>query len=141
MTLVVVYGLTSAPGKIMEKNILWVTEKHLKVIGHSQDGLTRGNSCLTNLISFDEKVTHLVDHEKLVYVVFLDFYKAFNTVSQSMLLDKMSSIHLDKHIVEWVNNGLMGEAQRIVVNGVTSDWWPVTSGVGSPGIHFGASSL
>lgn len=45
-----------------------------------------------------------------------------STVFQSMLLDKMSSIHLDKYIVEWVNNGLMGEAQRIIVNGVTSDW-------------------
>ncbi|KAJ7402263.1 hypothetical protein BTVI_88127 [Pitangus sulphuratus] len=29
----------------------------------------------------------------------------------------------------WVNNWLMGQVQRVIVNGVTSDWWPVPSGV------------
>ena len=48
-------SLTSMPGKIMEKVILGVIEKHLRetaVIGHSQHGFTRGKSCLSKLISF-----------------------------------------------------------------------------------------
>ena len=48
------------PGKIMEKIILGVTEKHLKdnaVIGNSQHGFTRGKSYLTDLISFYDEVT------------------------------------------------------------------------------------
>jgi len=48
-------GLTSVPGKIIEKFILRVTEKHLRdnaVIGCSQHRLKRGKPCLTNLISF-----------------------------------------------------------------------------------------
>jgi len=50
------------PDKIMEKVILGVTEKYLRenaVTGHSQHGFKRGKSCLTNLISFYDKVTRL----------------------------------------------------------------------------------
>ncbi|GAB0184195.1 mitochondrial enolase superfamily member 1 [Grus japonensis] len=125
-------SLTSVPGKIMEKITLGVIKKHLKdntVIGHSQHGFMRGRACLTNLVSFYDKVTHLVDQGKPVDVIFSDFSKAFNTVSHSILLDKMSSIQFDKNIVRWVSNWLTGQAQRVMVNGVTSGWRPVTSGV------------
>ncbi|RMC12657.1 hypothetical protein DUI87_10181 [Hirundo rustica rustica] len=46
-----------------------------------------------------------------------------------ILLDKMSSTQLDKHIMEQVSNWLTGQAQRVTVNGVTSGWGPVTRGV------------
>ena len=38
-----------------------------------------GRSCLTNLILFYDKVTVLVDEDKTVDVVYLDFSKAFDT--------------------------------------------------------------
>lgn len=57
-----------------------VTEKHLRdnaATGHSQHGFMSKKSYLSNLISFCDKVTHLVDQEKPVDVVGLDFSKAF----------------------------------------------------------------
>uniref|UniRef100_A0A8B9BBZ3 Reverse transcriptase domain-containing protein n=1 Tax=Anser brachyrhynchus TaxID=132585 RepID=A0A8B9BBZ3_9AVES len=125
-------SLTSVPGKIMERMILEVTEAHLgdsAVIGPSQHGFMKGRSCLTNSISFYDKITHLVDQRKPADVIFLDFSKAFDMVSHRILLDKMSSIQLNKNIIRWVSNWLRGRAQRVVVNGATSGWWMVTSGV------------
>ena len=46
----------------------------------------KDRSCLTNLISFYDKVTHLVDEGKAVDVVHL----AFDTVSHSILLEKLA---------------------------------------------------
>ena len=57
-------SLTSVPGKIMEKMILEHIEAHLgdkAVIGPSQHGFVKGRSCLTNLISYYDKITRIVD--------------------------------------------------------------------------------
>ena len=56
---------------------------------------------LTNLISFYDKVTHLVDEGKAADVVFLDFSKAFDTVSLGILLDKLSNCGMSGFMVCW----------------------------------------
>ena len=88
----------------------------------SQNGLMKGRSCLTNLISFYDWVTRLVDEGKAVDVVYLDFSKAFDTVSHSILLGKLAARGLDRHNLLWVRNWLEGCAQWVVVNGVKSSW-------------------
>ncbi|RMC10124.1 hypothetical protein DUI87_12922 [Hirundo rustica rustica] len=91
--------LTSVPGKVMEKVLLGGVEEHLKdntVIDHSQHSFMSGNSCLSNLISFYDKVTHPADQGKPVDVIPLDFSKAFDTVCHRILLDQMSRTQVDE---------------------------------------------
>lgn len=107
--------LTSVPVKIMQKAVLGVIQKHLNnssVIGPSQHRFMRRKSCLSNLISCYDAVTHLADQEKPVYIIFLDFSRAFDIVSHSILLDKMSNIQLDKHTMQWMSNWLTGQASK-----------------------------
>ncbi|KAK4823601.1 hypothetical protein QYF61_003801 [Mycteria americana] len=64
-------SLTSVPGKLMEQIILSAITRHVENnqgIKPSQHGFRKGRSCLTNLISFYDKVTHLVDEGKAVDV-------------------------------------------------------------------------
>ncbi|RMC03653.1 hypothetical protein DUI87_19830 [Hirundo rustica rustica] len=125
-------SLTSVPGKIMEQFILSVITQNLQDgqgLRPSQHRFRRGRSCLTNLTSFYDQVTHLVDAGRAVDVVYLDFSKAFDTVSHSTLLDKLAARGLDRSPLCWVRNWLDGQAQRVVVNGAASSWRPGTSGV------------
>ncbi|KAK4806823.1 hypothetical protein QYF61_005619 [Mycteria americana] len=97
-------SLTSVPGKIMEQIILSAITRHVQdnqVIRPSQHGFMKGRSCWTNLISFYDKVTRLVDEGKAVNVVYLDFSKAFDTVSHSILLEKLAAHGLDGHTLPW----------------------------------------
>jgi len=55
----------------------------------------KGRFYLTNLISFYDTVIHLTDETKAVHIVFLDFNKAFDTISHSILLAKMAAHGLD----------------------------------------------
>uniref|UniRef100_A0A8D2QBA3 Reverse transcriptase domain-containing protein n=1 Tax=Zonotrichia albicollis TaxID=44394 RepID=A0A8D2QBA3_ZONAL len=125
-------NLTSVPGKIMEQFILSAITQNLQDgqgIRPSQHGFRRGRSCLTNLVTFYDQVTRLVDAGKAVGVVYLDFSKAFDTVSHSLLLDKLAARGLGRSTLCWVKNWLHGRAQRVMVNGAASSWQPVTSGV------------
>ncbi|CAM5146678.1 unnamed protein product [Natator depressus] len=125
-------SLTSVPGKIMEQVLKESILKHLeerKVIRNSQHGFTKGKSCLTNLIAFCDEITGSVDEGKAVDVLFLDFSKAFDTVSHSILASKLKKYGLDEWTIWWIESWLDCWAQQVVINGSMSSWLLVSSGV------------
>jgi len=92
-------SLTSIPEKVMEQLILEVIIKQVeekKDTRCGQHGFTKGKSCLTNLIAFYDGMTGWVDEETAVDVVYLDFSKAFDTVSYNILLGKLRKCGLDE---------------------------------------------
>jgi len=110
---------TSVPEKVMEQIILNTTHRTTRLSGLvGQHVFIKGRSCLTNLISFYDKVTRLVDKGKPVNVVYLDISKAFDTVTHSILLEKLTAHGLDSPTLCSDKNRLDGQTQRVVVNGV-----------------------
>ncbi|KAK4821235.1 hypothetical protein QYF61_016534 [Mycteria americana] len=107
-------GQKEDPGNYRPVSLTLVLGKDTQVIRPSQHGFRKGRSCLTNLISFYDKVTRLVDEGNAVGVVYLDFSKAFDTISHSILLEKLAAHGLDRCTLRWVKNWLDGRAQRVV---------------------------
>ena len=110
---------------ISVKIILSAITQHVRNnqgIRPSQHELMKDKSYLKNLISFYDWITLLLNEGKAVEVVYLDFSKAFNTASHSILLRKLVVCGLGKYTLCWVKNWLDGQAQRVVVNGIKSSW-------------------
>ncbi|GAB0205790.1 mitochondrial enolase superfamily member 1 [Grus japonensis] len=74
-------------------------------------------------------MTGWVDEGRAVDVVYLDFSKAFDTVSHNILISKLRKCGLDEWSVRWVESWLNGRAQRGVISRAEPRWRPVASGV------------
>ena len=63
------------------------------------------------------------------HVLFPDFSKAFDRVPHRRLLIKLDCIGVRGNLLRWIQAFLVSRRQRIVVNGCSPDWSPVSSGV------------
>uniref|UniRef100_A0A8B9DSV2 Reverse transcriptase domain-containing protein n=1 Tax=Anser cygnoides TaxID=8845 RepID=A0A8B9DSV2_ANSCY len=124
-------SLTSVPGKVLEQLVPDAISKQLeeKKVRSSQHVFTKGKSCSTNLVAFYDGITSWVDGWRAVDVIYLDFSKAFDTVSHDILIAKLRTCGIEEWTVRWVENWLTGRAQRVVIGDAESGWRPMTSGV------------
>ena len=125
-------SLISHISKTMESIIRDEIIRHLQkneLIKPSQHGFWKGRSCLTNLLVYLDKVTMYIDQGLPVDSIYLDFSKAFDRVPHARLESKLKSHGIGGVLSDWITEWLTDRVQRVVVNGKTSEWSPVRSGV------------
>eukprot|EP00061_Rhincodon_typus_P004266 g22160.t1 len=86
--------LMSVVGKLLEKILQDRIYFHLEISGRiskRQHGFVKGRSCLTNLVGFFEEVTKMINEDRAVDVVYMDFSKAFDRVPPGRLVQKVKS--------------------------------------------------
>ena len=71
----------------------------------------------------------ILDNRGQVDTFILDFEKAFDTPPHELLKSKLFSYGIGGKTMKWIDSFLCFRQQRVVVNGVKSDWAPVLSGV------------
>jgi len=98
-------SLTSHVCKVMESLFRDEIVQHLEfngLINDSQHGFRKGRSCLTNLLTFLDKVSGYVDTGTDVDVIFLDFAKAFDKVPHQRLIGKVQNHGIDGKVLNWI---------------------------------------
>jgi len=86
----------------------------------------KGKSRLINLKSFYNEMTRSLDEGRAVDGAYLDVNKAFNAISGNIHTDKLIKYGLDKWTLQWIENWLNCQAQRIVTRERKFSWRPVS---------------
>lgn len=113
---------------IIKERILDHLTRH-KLLRKSQHGIVPGKSCATNLESYLEKITEAIERGDSVDVIYLDFAQAFDKVPTRRLLRKVWNHGIRGKLHSWIAAWLKDRKQRVVLNGVLSEWLAVLSGV------------
>ena len=125
-------SLTCLVVKVMErcvhKNITAFLNDHDK-LKTTQHGFRLNHSCQTQLLETLYQWAGSVDNRKSTDAIFLDFSKAFDSVPHQRLLMKLNHIGIRGPLLQWIESFLSGREQRVVIEGHSSKWSHVTSGV------------
>ena len=118
-------------GKILERVVFDQLFYHVSpVLSPHQHGFIPKRSCSTNLSSYLKYAWDAMSDGYQTDVIYTDYSAAFQSVNHALLIHKLkTSYHLKDSALDWFVSYLSDRRQRVIVNGTTSDWKPVTSGV------------
>lgn len=98
-------------------------------IYHLQHGFMKGRSTVTQLLEIVHILTQAIDQGNQTDIAFLDFSKAFDSVSHSLLVHKLHHAGIKGPLLQWFASYLHDRKQRVVIDGKSSEWLSVSSGV------------
>ena len=121
-------------GKIFEKIIFNKIYNFLledSLLNSNQSGFCPGDSCINQLLAVTHEILEAFDCNPSLEVrlVFLDISKTFDKVWHEGLLYKIKSMGISGELYNLLESYLSGRLQRVVLNGQTSLWRPVSAGV------------
>ena len=86
----------------------------------------------TQLIECVDDITRNIDAGKQTDCLIMDFSKAFDKVSHSLLQHKLDHYGIRGKTCEWIKTFLSDRSQSVVIEGESSNKIPVQSGAGVP---------
>ena len=94
-----------------------------------QHAFRKKHSCETQLITVIDDWDKILGKGVQVDTFILDFEKAFETTPHELLKCKLYGYGIGEKTLKWIDSFVCDRQQRVMVNGVKSDWAPIFSGV------------
>ena len=135
-------SLLSIPSKIVEHLICSQLSTHLttnSLLSEHQWGFRTQRSTEDAILHMTEKWREALDSGKVIGVLFIDFRKAFDSVSHEILLRKLSARGIAGDLHTYIHNYLQNRKQITTLNGATSN--PCICGVWGPSRIFNWSTM
>ena len=100
-----------------------------QLLSDRQQAFRKWHSCETQLTTVINDWVKILDKGGQVDTFILDFEKAFDTPPHELLLSKLFGYGIGGKTLRWVDSFLCYRTQHAIVNGETSEWAPILSGV------------
>jgi hypothetical protein len=117
-------------GKILERcvhhHVFAITQPDIDC---NQHGFVPMKSTSTQLVEFYNEIYRNIDNKIQCDVVYLDLSKAFDSVPHHLLLLKLQAFGISGSLLKWFTNYLSQRRQRVVIEGHSSNYLEVISGV------------
>lgn len=125
-------SLLVVASKICERIALQQFSSYLRRNGRlcaHQSGNKKHHSTETLNILVSDALLDAMDNKKLSALILLDLSKAFDSISHSILLQKLSYIGASREAVNWFRSYLSGRTQMVRIGSAVSAPLPITHGV------------
>ena len=100
-----------------------------KNLREEQAGFRPNRSTQDVLLRATDDWRKALDLGQLVGTVMIDLSKAFDSINHDLLLKKLNAYDIHGTELLWFTDYLAGRKQRVVVDGVSSEWARVSMGV------------
>jgi hypothetical protein len=116
--------------KVFERILCFRLRNHItSFMSDAQHGFLRGRSTVTNLLEFTDRVINVLDSGGRVDAVYTDFSKAFDTVSHTVLLEKLPIFGFSTNSCKFMESYLFNRWQYVSLCNIKSQNYEAKSGV------------
>ena len=114
------------PNKVILSRIQRKTEQELP---DEQAGFRPGRGTRDQIINLRVLMAKLLEHNQPLYVCFIDFQKAFDSVQHEKLWWTMLDMGYPPHLVNLLANLYKSQRASVRIAGVMSEWFIILKGV------------
>ena len=114
--------------KVVHKNVYTFLEKN-KVVYASQYGFRKNRSTVNAITELVCHITNAIENKQSTFSVFLDLFKAFDTIDHTILLHKLEFYGVRGLAINWFQSYLTDRKQYVLYSNVQSQTLDITCGV------------
>ena len=100
-----------------------------ELITPKQSGFRKNRSTQDAVLELNDDIFKSLNVHHYTGATYIDYKKAFDTISHSMLIAKLPKYGFSELVMKWFESYLQGRKQKTIANGCHSDWESVSFGV------------